>query len=814
MARMWRRWETVLVLALGVAAGQAACGPSGGSAGGDDMHGGAGGSDADAGPTGGSGGQGGGFNPDPNENPPDDADTAFVVEPSGLQIIDVDAGASSPTVEFSATVKGQPINVAWSVDRGDIGAVGDENSNQAVFTPTGRVGGLVTLTAGLSGKQVERQVLVRLRAKTNGADVGNPALAPQIAGDIEELKQGGGIGGVGGEGLGPAIVDTSLVDALESPTSDGQAEGLELLYPYDKTVWPRGLLAPLLMWRWDGGDAEVVGADDADAIRIELETTSGSFSWQGLYARPEILEQPGTVGKFIRHPIPQDIWEMATNSAGGPTADSSVDKLNLRLTIAKDGKAYGPISQAWTIAPARLSGIIYYNSYGTQLAKNFDGAVGGDKRFGGAVLSIRVGDTGPELVAGSHSTVIREGCRVCHSVAPNGSRLIVQGPGDSESNAYDLDPHGSHTAHVMTTNAEFAGIYPDGSKALTVRGRLLPLPDDSTELPISGLADIVTKFGPPKFSADGKKVALNPVTSPTIDNPNQKLIVVDFDETSGEFSDPVTIADYSGQPNETRPGWPAFFPDGNSVAFHRQTSQGNESNNTGALKTRRGAKAQIHWTSITDANHATALNWLNGLDDDGNSYLPKLKAPFSITCTADSTQVGQIDNEHADDANHNYEPTISPIPSGGYAWVVFTSRRMYGNVATLPPFCSDPRGVDLIENVTTKKLWVAAVDLSAKPGEDGSHPAFYLPGQELLAGNSQGFWVFDPCKADGENCESGDQCCGGFCRPSGEDGALVCSEAPPDATCSEVQERCEARADCCDPTHNCINGFCAQPQPK
>ena len=31
--------------------------------------------------------------------------------------------------------------------------------------------------------------------------------------------------------------------------------------------------------------------------------------------------------------------------------------------------------------------------------------------------------------------------------------------------------------------------------------------------------------------------------------------------------------------------------------------------------------------------------------------------------------------------------TVNPVPSGGYAWVVFTSRRMYGNVATINPWC-------------------------------------------------------------------------------------------------------------------------------
>lgn len=168
-----------------------------------------------------------------------------------------------------------------------------------------------------------------------------------------------------------------------------------------------------------------------------------------------------------------------------------------------------------------------------------------------------------------------------------------------------------------------------------------------------------------------------------------------------------------------------------------------------------------------------------------------------------------MDADHADDANLNYEPTVNPIASGGYAWIVFTSRRMYGSVAAIPPFCSDPRGVNLVDNVTTKKLWVAAIDLGAKPGSDASHPAFYLPSQELLAGNSRGFWVLDPCRADGDSCESGDQCCNGYCTESAEGGQLSCGNKPPDAQCSASGDKCSDTADCCNPDDVCAGGFCS-----
>ena len=138
---------------------------------------------------------------------------------------------------------------------------------------------------------------------------------------------------------------------------------------------------------------------------------------------------------------------------------------------------------------------------------------------------------------------------------------------------------------------------------------------------------------------------------------------------------------------------------------------------------------------------------------------------------------------------------------------------MYGNEATIPPFCSDPRGVDLIKNITTKKLWVAAVDLGAAPGTDASHPGFYLPAQELLAGNSRAFWVLDPCRADGQSCQSGDQCCNGFCEAAGDGGALICKNAPPNNSCSNLNDKCVTSADCCDSSNLCINGFCTQEGP-
>ena len=737
------------------------------------------------------GGDGSGGNVDAG-----DAQAGLAISPANVTTLTVPAGKTSPTLAYTATWNGAPVSAAWSVDRGDLGSIPSGPSATSKFAPTGTTGGLVTVTAGFNGKTATAQVLVKLTASQNGASL--PAEQGQVPSTTGALTAGGGVGGVGGEGLGGAV-DPGTLGVLQAPTGNGKAEKLGFLYPYDKTVWPRGMLAPLLMWDWSIGDA--------DAILISLATTSGSFSWTGTFGRPAILSQTG--GNFIRHPIPQDIWAMATDSAGGPTSNKMPDELTVSVVVAKGGQGYGPISETWPVAPGLLSGIIYYNSYGTQLAQNLSGAVGGNGMFGGAVLSIHVGDTAPLLAAGSNGNM--SACRTCHSVAAGGSRLVVQ-HGDSygTSSAYDLVPSGNNVEHVLANGAMFPGVYPDGSFALAENGAILPLPDDSVLPAVTGLSSVTTDLGTPSFSPDGKAMAMNPMAGPGVMTPTQQLLVMGFDAATRTFSAPTLVADDTGKAATVRPGWPAFFPDAKSLVFHQQSAAGLDGNGSGSLYTRKGAKAQIAWTSAADAAHVTPLNALNGLDGAGNAYLPKLAQPSPVTCTADGSQVDNINPDHGDDVNLNYEPTVNPRPSGGYVWVVFTSRRMYGSEAEIPPFCSDPRGVDLINNITTKKLWVAAVDLGATPGKDASHPAFYLPAQELLAGNSRAFWVLDPCRADGQSCQSGDMCCNGYCEAQGDGGALVCANTPPNNSCSKLNDKCTTSADCCDPTNQCINGFCTQ----
>ncbi len=218
----------------------------------------------------------------------------------------------------------------------------------------------------------------------------------------------------------------------------------------------------------------------------------------------------------------------------------------------------------------------------------------------------------------------------------------------------------------------------------------------------------------PVFSHDGSMLAFND-RSPVWSNGTWPgvLAVMSYDAAAQKFSNYQALATPAAG---RQVSWPAFTPDGKYVIYQEGVGEdlATWQNNTGKLYAVEIATKQV-----------VNLKSLNG---DG--YMP----------------------QGARDEDKNYEPTSAPIASGGYFWVMFTSRRTYGNKLPGTPD-------------QTKRLWVAAVDINAPTGVDFSHPAFYIAGQELNSGNSRGFWALDPCKQDGGSCESGDECCNGYCNP-------------------------------------------------
>jgi hypothetical protein len=257
--------------------------------------------------------------------------------------------------------------------------------------------------------------------------------------------------------------------------------------------------------------------------------------------------------------------------------------------------------------------------------------------------------------------------------------------------------------------------------------------------------------------------------------------------------------------------YPSFTPDSAAVVYHKGDSfdsAGFNNGGPGAFLEQLPQQAELEMVELNGGT-VKKLNALNGRDANGVSALPYGES---------------VDN------SMNYEPNVMPLPVGGYYWVVFTSRRSYGNTVA-PGRPQNPPGVQPWDQPALdpfgtnagpsprKKLWVAAIDINhASETTDPSHPAFYLSGQEDFAADMRAFAALAPCAANGATCVEGTDCCQGYCRQTGSDpntGApvLACVPPPDAGSCSNLGEPCQTAADCCSKADKCINHRCAQSQP-
>jgi hypothetical protein len=662
------------------------------------------------------------------------------------------AGQTPPTLQFSATVSGISVAATWSVDRGELGSF----SPSGLYTPLGTMGGKTDIHAVYNGQKVTTRMTLLLQRN----DVGDPAFgSPPNTG-------AGGYGGVGGDGPGgPPSMAQQQTLMNTPPTSDGS---VKLLYPYDQTVWPRGLLAPLLQWD--------PGSHNFEAVQVHV--SENGFDYQGTFAANK--------SPFVNLPIPQKAWDELTYSNGG-------EAVTITLTFLEGASTFGPYSESWKVAPATLKGTVYYNSYGTYLVTNSDSSDFKGRQYGAGTLGIKPGATSPSLVAGVSSPGNGSGCRVCHTVSGNGQVLLTQksdAAATDYSNTRSIDLLGDTTmgsgTSLSTANLAFPALSRDGKLLFASAGGMINGLTNSGLFTTSGSEVASTglpaglKATTPVFSPDGKHLAFT-FWGGTISGKSgdqKSLAMIDFDGATA-FSN-ARVLYTPGKPAV----WPSFLPDGKGIVFESEVYT-DPKNQVGF--TWMNNKGELWWIDVaTKTPHR--LDNLNGTNLPASALHPA-----------------------GLDAQLNYEPTVNPIASGGYAWVVFTSRRLYGNVATNDPWQSDPRNYDATTTITTKKLWVAAFDLNATPGSDPSHPAFYLPAQEIHAGNSRGFWTVEPCHMDGTSCISGDECCNGYCEPG--DAGLACTSTPP--VCSVQFEKCTTDADCCssiDPLA-CINGVCTLSNP-
>jgi hypothetical protein len=559
----------------------------------------------------------------------------------------------------------------------------------------------------------------------------------------------------------------SEADAQRLKAGSGSPGTLKWLYPYEGTVFPRGMLAPDMMW--DG--------PAADAVYIHIK--SMIFEYSGCF-------KPTSKGRIT---LPQDPWERAGERSRGKS-----DFYTLELSVLSGGTVTGPVSSKIQIAQAAIKGSIFYNTYRSNLM-----GAGGDPNAaasggfgGGNGIVVRI-------PAGGHAEVFGQtDCNGCHSVSADGSLLLAQSVANG-AYAYELVANGPAPMPKMAgSSATWAAVYPDGSAFLTMStaidvaragifGGLSGNPDatvidamtgqpiKSTGIPAGALM--------PFFSPDGTYLVFNDYAVAEAHG----IALAHYDTKTHTASDYTLL--YTEPAGAMRPGWPFVLPDDNGVVFVRTDDSDFTGGGVGVaaeIQPGDGAAAPFSELSVIDlkTKGVTLLARAMGYNTPTDAAQNVTYLPFGM-----------------DDLHHAYYPTVSPVAAGGYFWVFFDSVRNYGSLGL------------------QRQLWGAAIDISADGSyvKDPSYPAFYISGQESGTGNHRAFAALDVCRKDGDMCTSGIDCCGGFCyttEPAGEfsDPKGTCS--PMKVMCSKRDERCTSTADCCPPTGSappnvCIAGFCA-----
>ncbi|MFO0612130.1 MAG: hypothetical protein U0414_06070 [Polyangiaceae bacterium] len=635
---------------------------------------------------------------------------SLAVDPP-MATIDVQNGVAPPKT-FSAIATyadgaSEAVAATWAFDRLDLAV----SSGAGVLSASGKLGGHGTLTATAGGKSATASVDVILHV------VQNPA----------NLTPG----------------DQALFDAPDANPSG------TLLYPYDKTVFARGLLAPELQWA--GGAA-------GDAYRVKL---SEPFFDATIY----VSADPPS-----RFALPADVWRELTDSNEGGPAVLDVERLS-------GGQAHAAMHESWTIAQGNLRGSIYYWAVNTgQLMKIAPGAAtptvvfdsGAADQLGTPAPANYNGATPPWESGGNNKR-----CVACHTVSKDGSTIaaIFEKKGSTASPWGTVDLAASPPSVTQMAPYDSSTIYlaltPDGSKAVHNDVAMhMHLADAKTGAPIASALDGVSDLvADPAFSPDGKLLAFSSNISGyyPVEFYRADLDVFSFDAATSSFSNRMNIA----LGGSSAIAFPSFSPDS-------------------------------EWIVYQQGDYSRAKYGSNSVGHDDLYIADVAKTVGSLSLAHASGADLEAKNQHI-----TYQPTVNPIAVGGYMWVVFVSPRDYGNEMLSS---SNPT----YEN--RKQLWVAAVDVNPKPGEDPSHPAFWLPGQDLTTINMSGYWALEACHQEGMGCDEGFECCTGFCQPD-DMGNYTC--VPPPAGCSHIGEKCETNADCCDnATTECIGGFCAQAVPN
>ena len=576
-----------------------------------------------------------------------------------------------------------------------------------------------------------------------------------------------------------AAISAADLTALQgTPTSADSGTPTTLVYPYDQTVFPLGLLAPVPSSR--------AGSVAPVDFKMSLDTTG--FHWDGF----------GHVGNpaALQAAIPQAAWDGALATA---TATPTAAVVTLSLVKAAAGVAYGPAQSHLTSRTAKLTGVIYYESYSTD--RSTAAPTRGPTDFG--LWAVKPGSQPP-----SH---LQPGCVICHGVAAVGEHAHER----------HRRPHGRRHTGVFRVEAD---------------GGYTHLATAPTALPyaIAG-GDRLARHGWGTVSPDGKvdparghhfwggrRCSRGPCPASPSRCAGVRPAALDDDDRERRLQHvrPGVLSRREAPGLRHRDEHGRRRRGGHREPVHRhgrhhdRLGDGGGDAGFGAV-TLANARTLYDSTAVDGGGAGTSTKVPTFLPDSQSIVFEETRdaTPGTTTCSRTSSRRSRTPSmassrccsrrsgggvcarrarereRRYDPASPmvNYEPKPLPVQVGGYYWVVFASLRQDAYPSLAAP----------------KKLWVTAISPGATPGVDPSHPPLTLVNQAIVApqASQRAYWALAPCLGIGASCQTGNDCCNGSCLPSSSTDAsspLECL-APTTTACAALGARCAAGQDqdCC-----------------
>ena len=238
--------------------------------------------------------------------------TPLAIEPLA-KVLSIAPG-TMPTVQYTATADGGAVAPEWTFDRGELGTL---DVSSGLFTTLGTLGGVGHVTATLGSATASTTLEIDLVQSENGdpayPTTGRPARAARVASAAQVPRDR------------RAAVQIGVLQT--APTTDS---AVHILYPYDGTVWPQGLLPPLIAW--DPGVAHVQRRADPDPV-------------ESLHVHGHVRRKRVAVSQ---HADPTAAWNTLTYSNDGANDPVTV---TVTFSDATTNTAVGPYTLTWHIAP-------------------------------------------------------------------------------------------------------------------------------------------------------------------------------------------------------------------------------------------------------------------------------------------------------------------------------------------------------------------------------------------------------------------------------------------------------------------------------